>query len=181
VLAALALNWPFLLFRAALGVGFGLVILLWPGVMPTKLALLFGLYAFSDGVVALVLAVSVRDVAGFGSLFVEASIRAILALVVLASPAAAALKLVDIFTTWAFLSSASAFLVALMLRREVSGEWPLPFAGAVSLLFGVMLRLAPGPPRDLTWVIGPYLVLFGFTVGVLTLRLRRLAFEVSGS
>jgi uncharacterized membrane protein HdeD (DUF308 family) len=181
VLAALALNWPFLLFRAALGVAFGLMILVWPGLMPTKLALLFGLYSFSDGIVALVLAVSVRDIAGFGSLLVEASVRTILALAVLASPAAAAFKLVDIFTAWAFLGGVSAFLVALILRRELSGEWPLPFVGVISVMFGVMLKMAPGPPPDFAWVIGPYLVLFGFTVLVLTLRLRRLAFELGRS
>jgi uncharacterized membrane protein HdeD (DUF308 family) len=180
MLVALALNWPFLLFRAGLGVIIGIGILLWPDLEPSRLALMFGAYAFSDGILALVLALSVRDMAGFGSLLLEAVTRTIISLMIIASPAAAAAKLVDIFTAWTFLSAISAFLIALALRRDVTGAWPLPFAGVMSLIFGITLRLAPPPPTSLPLIIGGYSLLFGFTVLALTLRLRQLSFDIAG-
>ena len=180
MLAALALNWPFLLVRAGLGVFAGIGILVWPEWRPSGLALIFGGYAFSDGLVALVLAYSARDVAGFGSLLTEAVTRTIIGLMIVASPEAAAAKLVDILTAWTFLSAISAFFIALALRRDVTGEWPLPFAGALSLIFGITLRLAPPPASSLPLIIGGYTALFGFTVLALTLRLRQLSFDIAG-
>jgi uncharacterized membrane protein HdeD (DUF308 family) len=180
MLAALALNWPFLLVRAGLGVSAGIGILVWPEWKPTSLALIFGAYAFSDGLLALVLALSARDVAGFGSLLAEAVTRTILGLMIVASPAASAAKLADIFTAWAFLTGISAFLVALALRREVTGEWPLPAAGVISVLYGITLRVATPPPGTFPLVIGGHCMLVGLTVLALTLRLRRLSFEIGG-
>jgi len=79
---------------------------------------------------------------------------------------------------WAVASGGAAIAVALGLRREVSGEWPLPLAGALSLLSGLLLVALPATP-DLNWVIGPYALLFGFTLLALALRLRQLAFEIA--
>ena len=180
MLAALALNWPFLLIRAGLGVIAGIGILVWPELEPSGLALIFGAYAFSDGVLALVLALSTRDVAGFGSLLTEAVTRTILGLMIVASPAASAAKLMDIFTAWAFLTGISAFLIALALRREVTGEWPLPTAGVISLIYGITLRLAPPPPSVFPLIIGGHSVLVGLTVLALTLRLRQLSSDIAG-
>jgi len=124
VLAALALSWPFLMFRGAFGIVFGVIVLAWPGLEPTDVALLFGAYAFSDGVLATVVALSARDVPGFVGLFVEAVIRAAAGLIIVAAPALAAPRLLDIVTAWMFLSGISAFLIALPLAPAVIRKSP---------------------------------------------------------
>jgi uncharacterized membrane protein HdeD (DUF308 family) len=181
MLVGLALNWPFLFVRAALAIVFGLVVLMWPGMTSLRLAMLFGFYALADGVLSLTIAISVRDVHGASSLVLDGVVRVIVALYTLTAPASAALKLTDVFTAWAFLAGITAFLVAVALRRDVAGEWPMPFAGAMSILFGVLVKAGPGAPGDFQWVIGPYALFSGFTVFALTQRLRQLAYEVVGS
>jgi uncharacterized membrane protein HdeD (DUF308 family) len=182
MLAALALNWPFLLIRAGLGVIAGFAILVWPEWRPTSLTLIFGMYAFSDGVLAMVVALSTRDVPGFGSLLTEAVTRTILGLMIVASPAGAEAKLVDIFTAWVWVTGISAIVIALVLRREisVSGEWPLPAAGVISLIYGITLRLAPPPPSVLPLIVGGHSLLVGLAVLALTLRLRQLSSDIAG-
>jgi uncharacterized membrane protein HdeD (DUF308 family) len=178
MLAGLALNWPLLFARAMLAIVSGIFMVLWPGTTLLTLTMLFGLYALIDGVLALAIALDLAGVRGFGSLLLDGVVRVIVALYTLAAPASAALKLVDVFTAWAFLAGITAFLVSLALRSEVIGEWPLPVAGAMSILFGILLKSGPGAPSNLQWVIGPYAVFFGIAIFALTQRLRQLAAEV---
>jgi uncharacterized membrane protein HdeD (DUF308 family) len=178
MLEALALNWPFLLFRAVIGLLFGLVALTWPDLTVSGLVPLFGAYALSDGLLALLLALGVRGRPGFGSLLFEAIVRLAVGIVAFVSPGIVALTLVEVFAAWAILSGSAAISAAIALRRELTGEWPLPFAGFLSLVFGVLL-LVPGPPPDLDWVFGPYAMLFGMTLLALALRLRKLAEEIA--
>ena len=52
----------------------------------------------------------------------------------------------------------------------------LILAGAVSIVFGVALLVAPGPGAlALLWLIGAWAILFGAALVVLSLRLRKAA------
>jgi uncharacterized membrane protein HdeD (DUF308 family) len=139
--------------------------------------MLFAAYAAVDGVLALILALSVNGVPGFGSLLFEALVRVGVAIFAFASPARAALALNDVFAGWAVLSGIAAIAVAVALRRELSGEWPLPLAGAVSVLSGVLLVTVGAP--DLRWVAGPFALLFALTLVALARRFRQLAEEIA--
>jgi uncharacterized membrane protein HdeD (DUF308 family) len=180
LLAALAVNWAFLLLRSVIAMMFGLIALVWPGLTSMGLVMLFGAYALTDGALALIVALSVSGAPGFGSLLLEALIRLGVAMLAFAAPGFTALALRDIFAAWAVLSGLTAIVVAVALRRDLTGEWPLPLAGAMSVLFGVMLA---GPARAVTmdWVFGPYTILFGITLLVLTIRLRQLAAEIAAA
>jgi uncharacterized membrane protein HdeD (DUF308 family) len=168
MLAALSIHWPLLRLRASVGVVFGLAALLWPDILPSQLARLFGAYAAADGALAMALAVSVTGEPGSGSLLVEAIIRLGVAAFAFASPGRIALAFPAIFSAWAIASGASAIAVAISLPAR---DWPLPFAGAVSVLCGVLLPIVGAP--DPRWVFGPYAILFGWTMLALALRLRR--------
>src|SRR5712671_6087802 len=100
MLAALAVNWAFLLLRVTIAIVFGIVALAWPGLRLTGVALLFGAYAVADGALALVVAFGAKGVPGFGSLLFEAFVRLGVGLVALKSPAAVALVMVRIFAAW---------------------------------------------------------------------------------
>jgi uncharacterized membrane protein HdeD (DUF308 family) len=177
VLYVLAVNWVFLLLRAIVAVLFGVAVLICP--VPPSLApvMLFAAYAAVDGVLALILALSVKGVPGFGSLLLEALVRLGIAIFAFASPARAALALDEVFAAWAFLSGLVAITVAVALRRDLSGEWPLPLAGAISVLCGVLLVTVGAP--ELRWVAGPFALLFALTLVALALRFRQLAEEVA--
>jgi uncharacterized membrane protein HdeD (DUF308 family) len=62
----------------------------------------------------------------------------------------------------------------------MSGEWPLPTAGTLSLATAaLLLAIRNVGTSTLAWVIGPYSVLFGLALMVLAVRLRHLALEMA--
>jgi uncharacterized membrane protein HdeD (DUF308 family) len=178
MLTALAGNWGLLLLRVVIATLFGVAALTWPGLRATGLALLFGAYALSDGFLALIVAARVKGRPGFGSLLFEAIVRMAVGVGALVSPAATALALGYVFAVWALLSGTAAIAAHVALKRDMAGEWPLPFAGSLSLLCGMLLLVGVGAP-DLKWVVGPYAILFAMTLLALTLRLRQLAAEIA--
>ncbi|MFV0278139.1 MAG: DUF308 domain-containing protein, partial [Parahaliea sp.] len=64
-------------------------------------------------------------------------------------------------------------VIALRLRREVSGEWMLVLSGLLSVLFGVLMIAQPGAGiLAVLWLIATYAVFFGLLSVVLAFRLR---------
>jgi len=60
-LSAFAANWRALALRGLIALLFGLVVLFWPGLVLTVLAVLFGIYAVVDGVITFVPALRSSD------------------------------------------------------------------------------------------------------------------------
>jgi len=178
MLAALAINWVFVLHRVAIAVIFGVIVLVGPELRSSGLVSLFGAYALSDGLLALVVALGVKGAAGFGSLLFEALVRLGVGILAFVSPGWTALALPDVFAAWAVLSGVAAIATAITLRRDLTGEWPLPLAGFTSLLCGGLLLLG-FRHQSLEWVIGPYAILFALTLLALALRLRQIAAEIA--
>jgi uncharacterized membrane protein HdeD (DUF308 family) len=57
----------------------------------------------------------------------------------------------------------------------IDGEWLLILSGLLSVAFGVLLFLRPGVGAlAVMWLIGIYMIVFGITAIVLSLRLRSL-------
>jgi uncharacterized membrane protein HdeD (DUF308 family) len=178
MLAALALGWPLLLMRALFGMTMGLIAFALPGWSPYALLLLFVVFAFGDGILAVLLVAAARPERGLGVLVSEAAIRLGVALIALLFPDAIALMLPYVFGIWAFASGAAALAVARALSEEMKGEWPLPLAGTISIICGLFPFIVPRS-FDPRWIIGPYAVLFGFTLFALSMRLRQLAREIA--
>jgi uncharacterized membrane protein HdeD (DUF308 family) len=62
---------------------------------------------------------------------------------------------------------------AIQLRKEIDNEWMLIFGGLLSVLFGVVVLIAPGAGAiGLVWAIAAYSIVFGITFVALALRLR---------
>ena len=179
MLAALAVSWMLLGLRASIAAIFGTLVLVWPGLTLWELVMLFGAYAAVDGVLALIVAFNVKGLPGFGSILFEALVRLGVAICAFAAPGRTALSLDAVFAAWAIASGVAAIAVAVALRRDLVGEWPLPLAGSVSLLAGTMLITGPRLP-ELQWVMGPNALIFAWTLLALALRLRQLASEMPG-
>jgi uncharacterized membrane protein HdeD (DUF308 family) len=87
-------------------------------------------------------------------------------------PAAAVLSFVLITAVWALLSG-GAMLAAAFSLHPAHGRWWLALGGIVSLIWGVLLVLAPVMGAIvLTWWLGAYAIVFGVMLLVLAFRLR---------
>ena len=63
---------------------------------------------------------------------------------------------------WAIVLGVFQIIGAIRLRKEIDNEWTLILGGALSVLFGLVLLVAPGAGAvGLIWVIAAYAIVFG--------------------
>lgn len=169
----LAHRWYVMGLRGAGAMLFGGVALLWPDVTVKALAVLFGLYALVDGVLALGTALGGssqkdREVLGLEGLF-----SVIAGGAALAWPDATSRVLLLILSGWAVATGITEVSGAMRLRREFDQERLLLCSGAASVLTGLVLALRPGAAVGaIAWLIGGYSVGFGGLLIGLAPRLR---------
>jgi uncharacterized membrane protein HdeD (DUF308 family) len=182
MLAVLVSEWGLILFRGLLALVFGTIVLFTPGATLAFLVLLFGGYTLVDAIFALLVASGTQGLHGSGSLISEGLVRGIVGAIACFSPGMTSNGLVALMAFWAASSGIAEIATAMALRAELTGEWPLPVAGALSIIFSVLLVLSRGRGvLGLTWLIGGYGVLFGIPLVILSLRLRQLAHEMAGA
>ena len=170
----LVANWWALALRGLIGVVFGLLAIASPGLTLTALVLLYGAYAFLDGVLALVAAVRAAERHGrWGWLALEGLAGIGAGIVTFAWPGITAIVLLYLIAAWALVTGILEIAAAVRLRSEIKGEWALVLAGVASVVFGVLLFLYPSAGAlAVVWLIGAYALLFGLLMLVLAFRLR---------
>jgi uncharacterized membrane protein HdeD (DUF308 family) len=170
-------SWWILAVRGLAAVIFGLLALVWPEITLLALVLVFGAYAFVDGVFALVAAVRGRQLAG-GSrawLVLEGLLGIGAGIVAVVWPDITALALLWVIAFWAVLTGVLEIVAAIRLRSVLDNEWLLVVAGALSIVFGLILIIWPESGAvGLVWLIGIYAIVFGIVLLGLALRLRSL-------
>jgi uncharacterized membrane protein HdeD (DUF308 family) len=169
--------WWTVVLRGVLGVLFGLAAWIWPDVTVRVLVLLFGFYALVDGLLALAAAMmGGRLVSGRrGWLIFEGVAGVAAGVLTFIWPEVTTLALLYLIAFWAIVTGVLEVVAAVLLRRELRGEWLLALAGVVSVLFGIFLVINPGDGAvAIVWLIGVYAVVFGIALVVLGLRLRQL-------
>jgi uncharacterized membrane protein HdeD (DUF308 family) len=177
MLAVLAADWSLLLVRACLALLFGVAVLVSP---ESRLIVWFTTYTLVDGSMALIIAIHTRNVIGFGSWLLEALVRFAAAFVVMFMADQWTTLPVPFIAAWAALSGIGQILASVILSKELSGDWPLPTMGTLSLSTAVLLwSLHDEGARTMVWVIGLYGVLFGLALMPLAVRLRHLAPEIA--
>jgi uncharacterized membrane protein HdeD (DUF308 family) len=170
----LARNWGWIALRGALAIVFGILAFAWPASAFSAIVLLFGAYAFVDGVFALVALFRGAAKDRFWMLVLEAVVGIGIGILTIAHPAVTALALLYYVGIWAILTGIFELVAAIRLRKEITGEFWLGLAGVLSIAFGVLLFATPGAAAlALTIWIGAYALLFGVTLLFLAFRLRR--------
>jgi uncharacterized membrane protein HdeD (DUF308 family) len=174
MLHVLARNWWALLLRGIAAVIFGLVAFLWPGATGVALVLLFGAYAFVDGVFALISAIRAAESHERWIAFaVEGIIGIIIAAITFFNPAITAIALYWTIAVWAVLTGILELVAAFQLRKLVPGEWLLILGGAASIAFGILMVVYPlAGAITVIYLIGAYALIFGVTMIGFALRLR---------
>ena len=175
-------SWWVLALRGLAAVLFGILAFIWPGITIFTLVLLFGAYALVNGVLALVIAFKgPRRIRRFGSLIFGGLISVAAGVIAFIWPGMTAFSLVIVIAAWAIVNGIAEIVVAIRLRKEISGEWLLIVAGIASILFGVCLFLNPLiGALVLVWWIGGFTFAFGILLMVLGFRMRRAAETLGG-
>jgi uncharacterized membrane protein HdeD (DUF308 family) len=170
----LSRNWWAIALRGLAGILFGIFTFVAPAITLAVLVILFGAYAFADGILAIVSAVRRRGATDrWGMLLLEGLVGVAAGLVTLFWPGITALTLVYVIAFWALLTGLLEIAAAVRLRKVITGEWLLALGGVASLLFGLAIALYPaaGALALVLW-IGAYALVFGALLLALSFRLR---------
>jgi uncharacterized membrane protein HdeD (DUF308 family) len=173
MIAVLAQNWWAIAIRGAIAILLGLVAIFLPGATMLSLVLLFGAYAFVDGVFGIVSAVrAARQRERWGLLVLEGIVDIATAAVAFFWPGITVVAFVLLVAIWAIVTGALMLAAAFRLEIE-DGRWWMVFGGIVSILYGALLIVAPMiGALVLTWWLGAYALIFGICLLVLAFRLR---------
>ena len=174
-LDSLTRNWWAVALRGLAGILFGIITFVSPGISLAALVLLFGAYAFADGVLSIVSAVRRRGADRWWLLLLQGIVGIGAGVVTLLWPGITAIALLFVIAAWALVGGAFQVAAAIRLRKVITGEWLLALGGVLSIAFGVLLVLFPGPGAlALVIWIGAYAFVFGILLLVLGFKLRGL-------
>jgi uncharacterized membrane protein HdeD (DUF308 family) len=169
----LAESWWAVGLRGLFGIVFGLICLLVPAAAILSLVLLFSAYMFVDGAFAIVAGVkAARNGERWGLLLLEGVVDIAAGAVALFWPAITAVAFVLLIALWALISGALMLTAAFSLNMD-HGRWWLALGGLASVIFGVVLVIAPVVGAVvLTWWLGAYALIFGVLLLVLAFQLH---------
>ena len=174
LLHSLAKNWWLLLLRGIAAVIFGVLAFAWPGLTLLTLILLYGAYAFSDGVIAIIAAIKGNAPGARWWLAIVGILGIVVGAVTFMVPGITALILLFTIGGWAVAIGVLQIIGAIRLRHEIDNEWLLVLSGVISVLFGIAVISRPAAGAlGLVWLIGTYAVIAGVLYIGLALRLKK--------
>jgi uncharacterized membrane protein HdeD (DUF308 family) len=164
-----------LMLRGVIGIAFGVLAVLWPGLTLLALVALFAVYAILAGAVSIGTAFTLRKTEPrwwipllLGIVSVVAGVYAI------AVPAITALVLVLVMGANAILTGVLDLAMAVRLRNLLRGQWMLVLGGIASIVFGILVFAAPGAGAlALVWLVSLQAIVTGALLLALGLRTRR--------
>lgn len=173
---ALADYWWIVLLRGLAAIAFAVAAFAWPGLTLLMFVLLWGAYAFVDGVLAIWAGLSGRGASlssrwwlmAIGIAGVTAGVFAF------GWPAIFAVALIYCVAAWAIFTGLMHIWGGVRLRKEINGEWLLILTGLVLAAFGVFMIARPVVGGlTVIWTMGALELLAGLSLIALSLRLRR--------
>jgi uncharacterized membrane protein HdeD (DUF308 family) len=172
-LDSLSRNWWAVVLRGLAGVLLGIITFIAPTISLTALVLVFGAYAFADGILAIATSLRSRGTDRWWVMLIEGIVGIAAGLVTLIWPGITALTLLFVIAAWALITGVFEIVAAVRLRKVMKGEWMLALSGVLSIVFGVLLLIFPGAGAlaVILW-IGAYALVFGALFVALGLKLR---------
>jgi len=169
----LAQNWWLILLRGVLAIIIGVIAFAAPVATMLSLVLLFSAYMLVDGVFAIVAAVrAARARERWGLLVLEGVVSIATGVLAFLWPGITVIAYVLLIAAWAVVTGALMLAAAFRLKLD-HGRWWLVLGGIASLIYGVLLAIAPLIGAIvLTWWFGAYALVFGVFMLILAFRLR---------
>ncbi len=169
----LADNWWAVGLRGILGIIFGLICLLTPGIAVQVFVIMFAAYMLVDGVFAIISGIkAARNGERWGLLILEGVVDLAAGVVAVLWPAITLVALIWIIAVWATVSGILMLSAAFNLNID-HGRWWLALGGIASIIFGILLVIEPliGAVVLTMW-IGAYALVFGAFLLVLAFQLH---------
>jgi uncharacterized membrane protein HdeD (DUF308 family) len=183
ILDQLAKNWWMAAVRGGIGILFGCIAILVPGLALTALILVFGAYAFVDGVFSVASGLRKDESHSRDWSLVVVGVAGVVAgAIAFLSPTLSALALLLVIAVWAIVRGVFELIAAWRLRGAAQGVWALAVSGALSLAFGILIYVSPGAGAlAIIFWIGAWSIVTGVALVVMALRLRSLFKARGGS
>lgn len=167
-------TWGYVAFRGVAALLFGLWILFMPPRLAT-LIMVFGGYAFIDGVLTIVTALRDRGRERLWvPLLVGGSLGVAIGITMFLAPGLTGTALLNLIATWAVVRGLAHIGAAIRFRKVIEGEGLIALAGVLSLAVGIGLFVfsAGGALAATPW-IAAYAIVVGIVLVAYGLRLRR--------
>jgi uncharacterized membrane protein HdeD (DUF308 family) len=167
-------SWWLFVLRGGCAVLFGVLAFLWPGITLASLVLLFGAYAFVNGVLALVVAIRApKGSPGRGFTAALGVLGVATGILTAFFPGITALSLLAMIAAWAIVTGAFEIAAGIRLRLLMRGSWMLVVTGLLSIIFGGLVLAMPGAGAlSIVWLIGAYAIAFGILLFVVAAQLK---------
>ena len=169
----LADSWWAVGLRGLLGILFGFICLLTPGIAVGAFVILFSAYMFVDGVFAIISGIkAARNGERWGLLILEGIVDIAAGVVAFLWPLITLVALTWLIAIWAIVSGALMLGAAFTLNID-HGRWWLALGGIASIIFGILLVIEPLVGAVvLTMWIGAYALVFGAVLLILAFQLH---------
>jgi uncharacterized membrane protein HdeD (DUF308 family) len=173
MLDALSRNWWLIVLRGVFAILFGVLAFIWPGITLVTLILLYGAFAFADGILAIAAAIRGGSPAPRWWLVLVGLFGIAAGVLTAAWPQITGLVLLLFIAGWAIATGVMQIIGAISMRNEIEGEWYLIASGVLSVLFGALLIMWPGAGAlAMVLVIGSFAILYGILMVFFGLKLR---------
>jgi uncharacterized membrane protein HdeD (DUF308 family) len=169
--------WWSVLLRGIAAIVFGVITFLWPGITLAALVLLFGAYAFVDGISAIILGIrEYGERERWWATVLVGFVSVAAGVITFLMPNITALALLVVIAVWAIVRGVFEIGAAIRLRHAIEGEWLLALVGVLSIAFGVLMLLYPGAGAlALVLWIGAFAFVSGIMLVILSFRVRGMA------
>ena len=165
--------WGLIVLRGLAAILFGVLAFMWPGITLAALVLVWGAYALTDGLCALIASLRLEEGKPMWTLAVVGLLGIASGLLTLLWPQITALVLLFFIAGWAVAMGVFQLAAAIRFRKWISNEWLLALSGVLSIAFGTLLLTRPGAGAvALVWVIGWFAFLFGVLLVMFGLRIK---------
>jgi uncharacterized membrane protein HdeD (DUF308 family) len=169
--------WIFAIIRGVLGIIFGLIALFAPIATAVVLAIVIGVYAIVEGVFDIIEAIRHRGSSSMVLRIVLGAVSILFGILVLVWPGMSLGILVILVGVWAIITGVLQIMSSVRHRAVPNSGWIWGIiGGALAILFGILVLIRPGAGLvSIIWIIGIWAIVWGITLIVLGVQLRRAA------
>lgn len=166
--------WWLFLMRGIFALVLGVLAVGWPGATFATLIVFLGAYLFIAGLFAIAGAIAARKTnENWGLFLISGLFGVILGILTFYNPFATGAALIYLVAFWAMLAGLLELIIAIRLRKVITGEGWYIAGGLLTILFGVLLVVNPvAAAVTLTWIFGIYAIFTGIMLISLSFRLR---------
>ena len=169
--------WIFAIIRGILAIIFGFIALFAPIATAIVLAIFIGAWAIVDGIFDIIEAIRHRGSSSMALRIVWGAVSILFGILVLVWPGMSLGVLVIFVGIWAIIIGVLEIMASIRHRAVPNSGWVWGIiGGALAILFGILVLIRPGAGLvSIIWIIGIWAIVWGITLIVLGVHLRKAA------